>query len=116
MAAPGLDGWRTIELQTLPLPCCDAIAPFFQRLECDELGSFPRILGRAKQVILHKAGPETPLNKRLTTVLSPLLLAYTGTRFRHLQAWQTSVLPRQICGGIKGRKRVRGVCFSSIRY
>lgn len=28
VAAPGLDGWRTSDLQQLPAPCCDAIAKF----------------------------------------------------------------------------------------
>ena len=29
LAAPGLDGWRTTDLQSLPLSCCNQIASFF---------------------------------------------------------------------------------------
>lgn len=89
--------------QALPRACCDVIAAWFDEIEqlCDF--SLPDVLVRAKQVILHKAGPVDPLNKRLITVLSPLLLAYTGTRFRHLQTWQTTILSAQLCGGIAER-------------
>lgn len=98
IAAPGLDGWRTADLQHLPIACCDAIAYFFRHLE-DNCGSdIPAVLVCAKQVILNKPGPATPLNKRLITILSPMLLAYTGTRFRHLQDWQNEVFPNPLWG------------------
>lgn len=103
IAAPGLDGWRTCDLQRLPRACCDAIASFFRALEDDCNSVMPDVLTRAKQVILNKPGPSSPLNKRLITILSPMLLAYTGTRFRQLQAWQRMVLPRVLCGGIQNR-------------
>ena len=103
LAAAGLDGWRTSDLQKLPLTCCEAIAAFFNRLETECESSIPDVLVRAKQIILNKPGLSTPLNKRLIAVMSPLLLAYSGTRFRHLQEWQRSRLPRQLCGGIQGR-------------
>ena len=102
-AAPGMDGWRTSDLQSLPVKCCSIIADFFSALEDDCQFSIPDVLVRAKQVILNKPGPSTPLNKRLITVLPPLLLAYTGTRFRQLQSWQSTILPRQLCGGIPQR-------------
>ena len=103
MAAAGLDGWRTADTQLLPWSCCDAIASFFRDLEeaydCD----IPKVLACAKQIILHKPGPASPLNKRLITVLPPLFLAYSGTRFRHLQEWQAKVFPTNLCGAIKNR-------------
>ena len=103
LAAPGLDGWRTTDLQSLPSVCCDALASFFNALEDDCHGDLPQVLVRAKQVILNKPGPSLPLNKRLITVPSPLLLAYTGTRLRELKEWQQTVLPKQLYGGIPGR-------------
>ena len=103
MAAPGMDGWRTTDLQHLPLPCCRAIASFFCALEDECDSEMPAVLTRAKQVILNKPGPASPLNKRLITILSPMLLAYTGTRFRQLQEWQNCVFPQTLCGGIKNR-------------
>ena len=51
MAAPGLDGWRTTDLQHLPLPCCRAIASFFCALEDECDSEMPAVLTRAKQVI-----------------------------------------------------------------
>lgn len=102
LAAPGLDGWRTTDLQKLPRPAA-------KQLHSSSTGSSliatrpsqKFSLTRAKQVILNKPGPSTPLNKRLITILSPLLLAYAGTRFRQLPEWQRTTLPAQLCGGIK---------------
>lgn len=102
-AAAGLDGWRTADTQRLPLVCCDAIALFFRTLEDTYDASLPDVLTRAKQIILNKPGPSTPINKRLITILPPLFLAYSGTRFRQLQAWQKQVFDSTLCGGIKGR-------------
>ena len=103
MAAPGLDGWRTTDMHCLPIVCCDLIADFFNLLESECDSSIPEVLLRVKQVILNKPGASTPLNKRLITILSPMILAYTGARFRQLQHWQQHTLPLQLCGGIKGR-------------
>ena len=103
LAAPGLDGWRTCDLQMLPRACCNVIADFFCALEEDCNAVMPDVLTRAKQAILNKPGPSSPLNKRLITILSPMLLAYTGTRFRQLQQWQNTVFPKVLCGGIRHR-------------
>lgn len=102
-AAPGLDGWRTSDLQAPPKACCDVIAAWFNHLESSTDYDLPQVLTRAKQVFLHKPGPPDPLNKRLITALSPLILAFTGSRCRHLQRWQQEVLPKQLCGGIANR-------------
>ena len=103
LAAPGMDGWRTTDLQHLPFQCLEIIADFFSSLESQFGGFIPEVLLCAKQALLHKPGPASPLNKRLITVLSPLLLAYSGTRFRQLQTWQRNVLHSSLFGGIKGR-------------
>ena len=102
-AAPGLDGWRTLELQSLPLEVCELFAAFFRRLEANVDFHLPNALTTAKMVILNKPGPSSPLNKRLITILPPLLLAYTGTRFRQAKEWQASIMPPAIVGGIAGR-------------
>lgn len=101
-AAPGLDGWRTVELQALPKKCFDVLAVFFQLIE-DSDHPLPKALTFAKQVILNKPGPASPINKRLITVLPPLLLAYTGARYAQLQSWQIQAMPAGIVGGVKGR-------------
>ena len=101
-AAPGLDGWRTLELQTFSPAELQPCADFFTLIEDSSL-PLPTSLVTAKQVILNKAGPSTPLNKRLITILPALLLAYTGARFAQLQEWQRIVMPVSILGGIKGR-------------
>ena len=101
-AAPGLDGWRTVELQAIPKRCFEILAMFFRMLE-DTDSPLPRALTVAKQVILNKPGPASPINKRLITVLPPLLLAYTGARFLQLQSWQIRAMPHGIVGGVRGR-------------
>ena len=103
LAAPGLDGWRTAELQKLPIAVYRPIASYFLALE-ENAESLAETLVRAKQIILNKNGLADPLQKRLITVLPALALAYTGTRFRQLQTWQTLALPRTIFGAVKGRK------------
>ena len=101
-AAPGLDGWRTTELQRLSGEELQPCADFFDLIESTDQ-PLPKSLVCAKQVILNKPGPSTPLNKRLITILPALLLAYTGARFAQLQDWQQTVMPSSILGGIKGR-------------
>ena len=101
-AAPGLDGWRTAELQCLPAKTFEPIAAFFNAMEASDEG-LPKILTCAKQMILNKNGSSEPLQKRLITVLPALLLAYTGSRYIHLQGWQQRLMPIQIMGGIRSR-------------
>ena len=101
-AAPGLDGWRTAELQQFSLAELEPVAKFFAHIE-DSDQPLPQSLVCAKQVILNKPGPATPLNKRLITILPALLLAYTGSRFAQLQEWQNSVMPQGVLGGIRNR-------------
>lgn len=98
-AAPGLDGRRTTELQRLTPSELQPCADFFAMIEESDC-SLPRSLVCAKQVILNKPGPSTPLNKRLITILPAILLAYTGARFSQLQSWQKEVMPPSI---LKGR-------------
>ena len=101
-AAPGLDGWRTLELQALPAPCFDPIARFFTFIEESEQ-PLPKALVCAKQCILNKKGPASALNKRIITVLPALLLAYTGSRYKQLQPWLLTALPPAILGGVQER-------------
>ena len=103
-AAPGLDGWRTIECQLLPIKFYDAIASFFNAVEGGSR-NIPDVLVAAKQVILDKPfAQDTPLQKRVLTILPVMLLAYTGLRYKQLQKWQQETMPCEIYGGIKGRK------------
>lgn len=103
-AAPGLDGWRTLECKVLPQKFYDSVARFFEDIE-NNRRSFPRNLAAAKQVILPKPhSDDTPLQKRLITILPIFLLAYTGLRYNQLQAWQLQTLPKQLYGGIKTRR------------
>ena len=101
-AAPGLDGWRTSDLQALPKSAFVQIAKFFQLVEATEY-ELPSILGAAKQQILNKNGDSSPLQKRLITILPALLLSYTGARFCQLQEWQQLTMSPSLHGGIKGR-------------
>ena len=80
------------------------IAIFFRGIE-DGTRLMPKQLATAKQILLNKNGLDDPMQKRIISLLPIFLLAYTGTRFRHLQSWQQSVFPSEIKGGIKGRCR-----------
>ena len=100
--APGLDGWRTQELQMLHPSCFHALALFFQSLEQSK-DPLPQALVNVKQVILNKPGTASPMNKRLITIIPPLLLAYTGARYAQLQQWQNQAFPNAIVGGVKHR-------------
>ena len=102
IAAPGLDGWRTQELKQFNAVDLEPVASFFTLMEASDT-PLPKALTCAKQVILNKPGPATPLNKRLITVLPALLLAYTGSRYAQLQQWQQQIMPSSILGGIRGR-------------
>lgn len=101
-AAPGLDGWRTQELQCLPPLCFKAFADIFNLLEQTELEP-PATLVVAKQVLLNKNGNSSPLQKRLITLMPCVLVAYTGRRFAQLAEWQATTMPRAIQGAISGR-------------
>ena len=102
-AAPGLDGWRTCELQALPSHCFAPIARFFRWIEQNPQIPLPEALTCSKQVILNKPGPSSAMNKRLITILPALWLSYTGARFEQLQTWQIVSMPNCIIGGVKGR-------------
>ena len=102
-AAPGLDGWRTCELQSLPPQAFLPVAQFFQWAEDSFDSDLPKMLTCTKQIILHKPGPSEAMNKRLITILPALLLAYTGARYEQLQSWQQQTMPLNIVGGIKHR-------------
>ena len=101
-AAPGLDGWRTAELQRLPWFAFVPVALLFNQIE-KELTPLPQVLTIAKQMVLNKNGDPSPMQKRLITLLPALLLSYSGLRLRQLQSWQPSILPTNLCGAIKGR-------------
>ena len=103
LAAPGLDGWRTTDIQALPVSALVPIANFFNELEaCNE--DIPNILTRAKQMVLNKNGSAEPMQKRLITILPVFLLMYTGTRFYQLREWQQLAMPSQLHGGIQKRQ------------
>lgn len=102
-AAPGLDGWRTVELQALPISAFVPIAKFFQWAEDSFGDELPKMLTCTKQIILHKPGLATAMNKRLISILPALILSYTGARYEQLQDWQRTTMPSGIIGGIKGR-------------
>ena len=102
-AAAGLDGWRTLELRNFPIAILNQIAAYFGEVESGKR-SMPTILGVAKQVILDKNGEDTPLQKRLISILPALVLSYTSIRYQQLQQWQSKVMPAQLHGGISGRR------------
>lgn len=105
LAAGGMDGWATREMQALPLMFFDVVAKFFRDIE-DGKRSMPAILSSTKQVMLNKPGNSEPLNKRLIAILPVIAVTYASLRFHNLQKWQAAVMPPQVIGGVKGRHMV----------
>ena len=103
LAAPGLDGWRTSDVQAIPIAAYEPIAAFFNDLAATE-HDIPAVLTTAKQMVLNKNGSAEPMRKRLITVLPIFLLAYSGTRFAQLKHWQQIAMPSQLQAGIQGRQ------------
>ena len=102
-AAAGLDGWRTIEVQSLPICVFDAVSTFFSEIETGKR-DFPQALTCVKQVLLDKNGGNSPMQKRIISLMSVFVVTYTGLRYAQLQSWQWQTLPEELYGGIKGRK------------
>ena len=102
-AAPGIDGWRTSEIKMLPLQVFEVAAKFLADVEVNRR-QLPKILCSVRQVILDKGGSDTPLQKRLISLLPIFMVTYTSLRFKQLANWQATVMPKNLFGGIKGRK------------
>ena len=81
-AAAGLDGWRTIEMQVLPLKVFDIAATYFKMVE-DGQRQLPTILTSTRQILLDKCGDDSPLQKRIICLFPIFVLAYSSARFRH---------------------------------
>ena len=102
-SSAGLDGWRAAELRALPVPVFRLLAYLFQQVE---LGRWPmpRIFGTARLAVLDKGAGPSPLSKRLIAVLPICYLAWSSARFRASTAWQRTVLPPEVVGGVPGRR------------
>ncbi|CAL1136262.1 unnamed protein product [Cladocopium goreaui] len=104
-ASPGVDGWRTAELQALP---AIAFAPWARLWNKIEDGSFrlPTIFQCARLVMLPKPDAKSlmPIGKRLITLMRVPYIMWSKARFDHLQEWQQKVFPPTLCGGIQGRQ------------
>ena len=71
-AAGGLDGWRTPEVQSLPVFIFDLIASFFEQIE-EGKRSLPSSLCTSKQVALPKPGPDCPITRFFLFLCLPTL-------------------------------------------
>ena len=102
-AAAGLDGWRTIEMQCLPVKMFDIAASYFRSVE-EGVRGLPAILTSTRQILLDKCGEDHPLQKRIISIFPIFLIAYTSARYRQLQSWLIDTMPPSLYGGIKTRK------------
>ena len=87
----------------LPLQVFDSVAKSFKDVE-ENRRRLPKILCSVRQVILDKGGRDTPLQKRLISLLPIFTVTYTSLRFKQLATWQATVMPSNLFGGVKGRK------------
>ena len=102
-AAGGMDGWATRELQCLPPQAFIPLAELFHRVEVGQL-ELPSQMTLARQIILDKGGPDVPLAKRLICILPVTMVLYTSLRYKQLGQWQAQCLPRELYGGVPGRR------------
>ena len=102
-AAGGMDGWATRELQCLPPQAFIPLAELFHRVELGQL-ELPSQMTLARQIILDKGGPDVPLAKRLICILPVTMVLYTSLRYKQLGQWQAQCLPRELYGGVPGRR------------
>ena len=102
-AAGGMDGWATCELQCLPPQAFIPLAELFHRVELGQL-ELPSQMTLARQIILDKGGPDVPLAKRLICILPVTMVLYTSLRYKQLGQWQAQCLPRELYGGVPGRR------------
>ena len=104
-AAGGVDGWKTVELKALPCVCFEPWAQLWNKIENEEW-SLPDIFKIARLTMLPKPGAKTmqPIDRRLINLLNIHYLLWSKVRFQHLVPWQSSVIPSNVCGGVKGRK------------
>ena len=104
-AAAGIDGWRTDELQSLPVIAFMPWVWLWKKVE-EQQFDIPKIFRCSRVVMLPKpdAKNQQPVSKRLITLLSPLYLAYTKVRFQQSIQWQLQIFPKNLCGGVAKRK------------
>ena len=98
-----MDGWATRELQCLPPQAFIPLAELFHRVELGQL-ELPSQMTLARQIILDKGGPDVPLAKRLICILPVTMVLYTSLRYKQLGQWQAQCLPRELYGGVPGRR------------
>jgi len=92
-ASPGVDGWRTAELQALPAIVFAPWARMWNEIE-DGSFRFSPISQCARLVMLPKPDAKSlmPIGKRLITLMCIPYIMWSKARFGHL------------CGGIQGRQ------------
>ena len=104
-ASAGVDGWRTCEFQALPLEAYFPWAMLWNFVENYDW-DVPSVCKIARLVILPKPSAKSsqPIHQRLIALLCVPYLAYSKARFTECIPWQLAVFPKNVCGGISGRK------------
>ena len=104
-AAAGIDGWRTDEIQALPVSAFLPWAVLWNAVEQGIL-PMPQIFRCARLVMLPKpdAKNHEPISRRLISLLSVYYLAYSKARFQSTIEWQAKTFPKNLCGAVPGRK------------
>ena len=104
-ASAGIDGWRTDEIQALPVSAFLPWALLWNAIEQGIL-RMPKIFRCARLVMLPKpdAKNHEPISRRLISLLSVQYLAYSKARFQSSLEWQAKTFPKNLCGAVQGRK------------
>ena len=85
-SAPGCDGWRVDELESLPLALLDRLACLFNVVE--ETGVWPHALCEGIVSLITKGEGTDPLKLRPIGVMSVVYRLWAATRVRQVLDWQ----------------------------
>lgn len=104
-ARAGVDGWRTSEFQSLPVDAFIPWAMLWNLVENHEW-DVPSVCKIARLVILPKPNAKSsqPIHQRLIALLCVPYVAYSKARFTECIPLQLAVFPKNVRGGIAGRK------------
>ena len=86
--AAGLDGWRTAELKSMPLPLLELLAQLLNVVE--ETGIWPDAIPRTEVVLIPKGEGTGPLQQRPLSIASVVYRLWAGVRLEDAMQWQES--------------------------
>ena len=101
----GLDRWKVVEIQALPVCAWEAIALFYRLVE--HTGTWPPSFKILPIAAIPKSEKTwTPETTRAIGVSSVFYATWSSIRFRHLSSWMTQISPAALLGGLPNRNAI----------